>query len=50
MGVRSLAATEYIALLNGFDNFAFWSHGFKEVITTDTAFSTTKTIIEKQIH
>ena len=38
INVRSLVAPEQVAGINRSDHFAFWHHGFKAVMVTDTAF------------
>lgn len=38
LNVRSLVAPEQVAGINRSDHFAFWHHGFRAVMVTDTAF------------
>jgi Zn-dependent M28 family amino/carboxypeptidase len=38
INVRSLIAPEQVAGINRSDHFAFWHHGFRAVMVTDTAF------------
>jgi Zn-dependent M28 family amino/carboxypeptidase len=38
INVRSLVAPEQVAGINRSDHFAFWHHGFRAVMVTDTAF------------